>query len=221
MNRQLIWLLALVISARFPTALLAQASSVPRDSALFARATVVHTHSGLTRADIIGDGSPGVILVATRENYNAHGYHAVAIAVQPRVLRHAAPADTDWKIVSATGRARGVDDVLGTEEGADCTLRDFRLVRRAPGKPLTLIVGQRALSKSYADPDSVQFTVYELQYNASGSVGWPTYYFQPTRVIKPARQYCDINVALDGELGLGRDGVAPSEASEAPTARQE
>lgn len=192
--------------------LMAQGSTVPRDSAALALTQILNVRNGLTRADIIGDGSPGVILVAEKENYNAHGYHAVAIAVRPRVLLNAQSPDSGWKLVPAEGPARGAGDVLGTEEGADCALRDMRFLRRASGRPLTLIIGQRALSRSYSDSDAVQFTIYELQYNAGGMVGHPTYYFEPARVIRPTRQYCDINMAFDRELGLGRDGILKADS---------
>lgn len=192
----------------------AQRSTVPRDSAAFASGLVLHPHNGLTPADIIGDGSAGVILVAMKENYNAHGYHAVAIAVRPRVLLRAAPPDSDWKLVPVEGPARGGGDVLGTEEGADCTLRDMRLVRVGQQAPLTLIIGQRALTRSYADSDEVQFSVYELRHNVTGVVGHATYYFEPARVIRPTKQYCDINAAFDQELGLGRNGIARAEGAD-------
>ena len=188
----------------------ARGSSVPRDSAAFAGAAVLRLANGATSADVIGDRSPGIVLVAVKGNYNAHGYHAVAIAVRPRVAN---PDSSAWQLVSTIGSARGAGDVLGTEEGADCTLRDVRLLRRSAGRPLTLVIGQRAMRGSYADADSVRFTVYELRHNAGGVVGFPTYYFEPTQVIRPARAYCDVNVAFGRELGLGRAGVAPSEAS--------
>ena len=59
--------------------------------------------------------------------------------------------------------------------GADCTLHDLRLLPGKSGEPMTLVVADRALGESYADPNSVTFTWYALRTNADGDVGYPQY----------------------------------------------
>jgi hypothetical protein len=177
----------------------------------------VALRNGPNTIDLLGDGTPAQAFVAWRGNFNAHGHSTVAVYVR-------APSDLDdkrpdWQIVPRFGgpdaRESGGDELLGTTEGADCTLRDLRIVEHR-GAPAELVVARRELGTSYADSAATQFDYYRLARNTEGHAGQPRYYFELTRTVPARRQYCDVNVAFDQELHLGRHGIGHGEASQHP-----
>jgi len=93
---------------------------------------------------------------------------------------------------------------VSTHEGADCLLRDYRLivqqdnVRR--GKATFLIEAQRESGESYADRAPVTFTVYRLE---KGSVkALNEFAFIKVREFKAGKAYCSVGNAFKEELGL-------------------
>ena len=172
------------------------------------KSAVIQLHGGRNAVDILGTGRSGTIDVADRENYNAHGHHIAVFQVRaPRYANDPRSAD-EWQVVpffdSDTAAA---EEIFHTVEGADCTLRDLRVLRGTPRRPVTVVITERALGRSYADSAAVQFQFYELRTNAAGIVGYPSYYFERTRVVEAKRAYCDVDDAFDRELHLGRRGL--------------
>ena len=169
---------------------------------------VIPLHAGQNAVDILGTGGPGTIDVADRENYNAHGHHIAVFQVHaPRYANDPRSAD-EWQVVPFFDSETAVaEEIFHTVEGADCILRDLRVLRGAPGRPVTVVIAERALGRSYADSAAVQFQFYELRTNAAGVVGYPSYYFERTRVVEAKRPYCDVDDAFDRELHLGRTGL--------------
>jgi hypothetical protein len=169
---------------------------------------VIPLHAGRNAVDLLGTGGSGTIDVADRENYNAHGHHIALFQVNaPRYADDSTSAD-EWQIVPFFGKNMDADEeVFRTVEGADCILRDLRILRRTSGGPVTVVIAERALERSYADPAAVQFQFYELRTNAIGGIGHPSYYFERTRVVEAKRPYCDVDDAFDRELHLGRTGI--------------
>jgi hypothetical protein len=173
----------------------------------------VELHNGPNAVDILGDGTPGEVFVAWRGNFNAHGHSTVAFYV--RTVSDLDDSIPDWQIVPAFGPQYGESgrELLGTTEGADCTLGDLRVIQHR-GAPVDLIVARRDLGASYADPAATHFDYYRLARNVEGAVGRPPYYFSFVRTVDARRQYCDVNVAFDQELHLGRHGIGHGEAAE-------
>ena len=173
-----------------------------------ASATVVPLRSGRNAVDLLGTGKRGTIDVADRENYNAHGHHIAVFQVHaPRDAGNPTSA-IEWQVVpffDGTGNAS--EEIFHTVEGADCMLRDLRVLRGAPGKAVTVVVAEREIGRSYSDSAAVQFEYYALRTNSAGTVGYPSYYFARTRVVEAARPYCDVDDAFDRELHLGRTGL--------------
>ena len=169
-------------------------------------------HSGANRFELLGDDSPAQAFVAYRGSFNAHGYHTVAIYLW-------SPSDADttkqWLIVprfggpfdGETGR-----DIFATSEGADCTQGDLRVVQHRQA-PADIIVARRDLGASFADSATTYFDLYRLKKNKDGVPGWPLWYFAFVRSDTARRAYCDVNIAFEQELHLGRRGLASSEAS--------
>jgi hypothetical protein len=170
-------------------------------------AAVLPFRNGLNRIDLLGTGQPGEIIVSRRGNGNAHGHSIVMFQVL-------APAVSDgsnrrmWQVVPFFG---GRDDseigeeLFRTSEGADCTLRDLRVVRRGHGHPVEVVIGSRDFGRSFADSAAVHFDFYELQANTE-PLG-PTYLFRHVRTVGAKGTYCDVDDAFDRELGLGPAGA--------------
>ena len=171
--------------------------------------------NGPNAIDLLGDGTPSQVFVAWRGNFNAHGHSTVAIYLRARSdLDESLP---DWQIVPRFGGPgideSGGEELLGTTEGADCTLRDLRIVAH-PGAAAELIVARRELGRSYADSAATHFDYYRLARNGEERIGRPPYYFDFVRTVDAHRQYCDVNLAFEQELHLGRRGIGHGEASQ-------
>ncbi|MET0934664.1 MAG: hypothetical protein ABWX83_01665 [Luteibacter sp.] len=141
-----------------------------------------------------------------RENFNAHGFDAVSLYIHaPEGTWHVVPVMVPNGKESPTERP-----VIGASGGADCQLKDFRLIDAANGKPAQLVIGERDFGESFADPAPVHFDYYELTENTAGDVGDPLYWFRHIRRVDAARPYCDVNEAFDKDLHLGPSSGARS-----------
>ena len=174
----------------------------------------VHLQNGPNIVDLLGDQTPAQAFVAWRGNFNAHGYSTVSIYLRG----HSEFGDSkrDWLVVPRFGGPYDGDsgrEIYTTSEGADCTLGDLRLVqhRRAPAE---LIIARRELGASFADSAPTHFDYYKLVKNADGLPGWPLWYFAFIRTVDARHQYCDVNLAFDAELHLGRHGLGHGEAAQ-------
>ena len=187
----------------------AQAASGQRSSPM-GDPRVVRLHDGRNALDIVGDGGTGEVDIAVRENFNAHGHHVAIFFVRAPLDPVEARSPRAWQVVpffGLHGDSLTADELFGTTEGADCTLRDLRVIAGSGGRPVTVVVGERELAGGYADSASVRFQYYELRVNRSESVGYPTYRFAPTRVVQAKGRYCDVDDAFQQELGLGGAGL--------------
>lgn len=158
----------------------------------FAQAAApVSLKNGMNRVDFTGDGRADLVVVAHRENFNAHGFEVVTF--------HVEDGDTLLQVPLFDGDdERQFATISG---GADCTLHDLRLLPGKAGEPMTLIVADRALGDSYADPNTVTFTWYALRTNAEGDVGYPQFRFQRTRTTQAKQAFCDVGDAFDATFG--------------------
>lgn len=181
----------------------APAGPVAKGTAGLAGATVLPLQNGPNTVDLLGDGTRATVFVARKENFNAHGYSSIAFYLHSGYDRS---DSAEWQLLPFVDR-RADRDVIRTEEGADCTLMDFRVLRVRPHAAVVVIIARREQGESFADSVPVQFDVYRLQRNREGLPGWPTYYFQFERSIPASRPYCDVNEAFQQELGLGHVGL--------------
>jgi hypothetical protein len=171
-------------------------------------ASPIVLHNGVNRIDLLGNGSRAAASVAWRGNFNGHGHTDVAFSIFAKSDRGDDKAM--WLVVPFFGSSAdsaSMNDVFATQEGADCTLSDLRVLRRVR-TPVEAIIARRDFAKSFADAEPVHFDYYELRRNTEGAAGWPPYYFQFTRTSTSKRSFCDVNEAFGSELGLGVRGVA-------------
>lgn len=146
-------------------------------------------------------GKDVLAIRAWRENFNAHGFDTVTLFVNDGGLWQVMPV-----MYPPSKGAKGDTDErieIGASGGADCQLRDFRLVQPAGGKGARLIVGDRDFGESFADDATVHFDYYDLTENTDENVGFPRFYFRHVRRVDAAKKYCDVNEAFDKELHLG------------------
>lgn len=160
-------------------------------------ADVVRVDNGENRLTL--DGQPALALRAWRENYNAHGFDVVTFYVRAKDTGRASLQLVP--LFQADSKERYE---LTASGGADCQLSDFRLVQDSGKRSTRLIVAERDLGPSFADPATVHFTYYELARNADGTPGRPPLYFKAGSKVDSKQTYCDVNDAFDKELHLGR-----------------
>jgi hypothetical protein len=153
---------------------------------------------GVNKAPLTSDGLNGVVVLGRRDEFDAHGFDVLTIYVEPKGR---AVSGADFLIVPIFNKDQERLE-LRPSAGAGCRLFDFRLIRE-PGSDAQLITAQRAFGQSPADSAQVTFQYYALKRNADGQPDRPRYYFDATTTIQSRRNYCDVNEAFSGELGLG------------------
>ncbi|MDR1967151.1 MAG: hypothetical protein LBQ32_00440 [Burkholderiaceae bacterium] len=157
---------------------------------------VIKVENGIAHVDIVGDGTPGLIVSGHRENFNAHSFNVVSFYLQLDIS-----GTKEWYIVPLMGNDKEEWSVT-VGGGADCLLHDFRLLAKQGKEPPTLVLADRELGKSFATPASVKFSYYRLMHHPDGMPGFPPYAFELSRVVKAKANYCDVGDALKSELGI-------------------
>jgi hypothetical protein len=156
---------------------------------------------GISRIDFDGDGRQEIVVRAWRENFNAHGFSVLSFYFerpdrQASVEERSLPASLGVIAVERLDR-EGFTNSVSTEEGAECMLRDFRLLQS--GGEVMLLAAERPFGSGYDDTQAVLFTVYALTRNEEGLPGLPDAYFAVVRQYESERAYCDAGDALQAE----------------------
>ena len=165
----------------------------------FGEAQPVSLINGINHVTLSGHAA--TVIVADRENYNAHGFSVATIYMEGPSDRQAGNV---WNIVPAFPRDSGKPEILQltTSGGADCVLHDYRLLTSSRSKGAWLVIAERDFGQSYAEAALVHFDVYRLQENKDESIGRPPVYFQFDRRIEASKPYCDVDDAMEKELGI-------------------
>jgi hypothetical protein len=165
---------------------------------------VIPVDNGVNQLTLLGE--PAMAVRAWRENYNAHGFDVVSFYIRDKTAGEKA----FWNLVPVFGQAGKSDGGERLEitigGGADCVLHDFRLLRSDDDKRVMLVIAQRDMGDSFADPAAVHFTWYDLAKNEDEAPGEPWRYFRQTHVTQATKPYCDVEEAFDKELHLGTTG---------------
>ncbi len=175
------------------------------------RAGAIQLRNGTNPTDLLGNGTESQVIVAWRGNYNAHGFSTATFLVH--ATSDLGDSTGIWQIVpflggpndGATGREQ-----FTTMEGADCTLRDIRVVM-LDTMPVSVTIATRDFGASFADSAPVRFDRYILTRNNEGMVGLPPFYFAHAGFEMAKRWYCDVNQALAVERQLGSGGLGRAE----------
>lgn len=157
----------------------------------------VPLHNGFNRIRLAGRSA--TVAYGWRENYNAHGFSLASIYLDD--------ANANGKASLLLVPAFGDNHDPNKEQfefaqsgGADCLLRDFRLL--TAGDKALLVIATREPGDSYADAAAVHFDIYSLQRNDDELPGRPRFYFSLDRRIEASHSYCDVSEALKEELRI-------------------
>jgi hypothetical protein len=171
---------------------------------------LVRLRNGMNAVDVNVDGRDDSVVVARRENFNAHGFDVTTIYIWAAADKG---RELELQIVplQSPNDAETKEDereklTLSTSGGADCLLEDFRLLTDAAAKTAVVITAERTMGNSFADKQRVVFKHYRLKRNADGIPGWPLLYFERFKRHSSKERYCDVGDAFKKELGIGRDG---------------
>ena len=203
MSRQRLARLIFSNCALLLAALTATQAGVP------AGAELAVVKNGINRIDLSGDVIEAMVMLAHRENFNAHSFERSTFLIRTRT----AESDPDeWQIVPFQNAESGVrwKNDLEVSGGADCQLHTFRLLRLPKEKTVYVLIANRAPGNSFADTETVTFLYFKLTFNVDGLPGLPTAYFKRAQTEEAKKKYCDVNEAIKAELGLN-GAIAPRE----------
>ena len=150
--------------------------------------------NGITKLDLLGDGTQSMMVIGRRENFNAHSFDLASLYVQ---------VGRQWQAVTFFDSDTEMDH-LTSAGGADCLLHDFRLIRTAPHEPLELVVADRDFGDGFADVQPVVFRRYSLKHNDDELPGRPAWYFELYATQTSLRPYCDVGDAFRQEANWNR-----------------
>jgi len=160
---------------------------------------LITLQNGVNAVDLDGAGTPAVIVLAQRDNFNAHSYEVTTVYA---TLKTGGADVSEWKIIPAMPKSAKELLHLVTSGGADCVLHDFRLLTDARHHSAVLVIADRKFGKNVADKQPVTFELYRLTRNGEELPGAPALYFKFETQWKSGKSYCDVGEAFQEELGI-------------------
>ena len=200
------YLAALLLSLRVLSPALHAAPALDPDLRM------VMLHNGLNPIDVDSDGHADIVVVANRENYNAHGFEATSIYIWAAATKHEPERLQIVEVQPAPRKEHdGPDEVLVLKSGggADGLLTDFRLFVDAVHHTAVIIIANREFGASFYDSQPVEFEYFKLTRNEEGEVGLPVLYFKSYKKSVSKGAHRDVNEAFKSELGITSDGRHP------------
>ena len=161
---------------------------------------VIKLKNGFNEVHFDGLDQKTLVVIAHRDNYNAHSYDLTTMYVDYKPTDKYEP--NGLQIIPVIEKSEDNTHNISTDGGADCMLHDYRLVKNTKTHETWLIVGDRNLGESYADTESVIFTFYKLAFHKDQTPGFPPFSFEYWKEQKGKHKYCDIEEAFRNELGL-------------------
>jgi hypothetical protein len=173
----------------------------PTQAGVPAGAELIVVKNGINRVDLGGDIIEAMVMLAHRDNLNAHSFERSTFLIR----KHTAESDPkQWQIVPFEDAESGSHwkNDLEVSGGADCQLHTFRLLRLSKENITYVLIANRAPGNSFTDGETVTFSYFKLTFNVDGLPGLPTAYFKLVQTEKAQKKYCDVNEAIKAELGL-------------------
>lgn len=149
----------------------------PTQAGVPAGAELVVVKNGINRINLGGDIIEAMVLLAHRDNFNAHSFERSTFLIRT----HTAESDPkQWQIVPFENAESGLHwkNDLKVSGGADCQLHTFRLLRVSKENAIYVLMADRAPGHSFADSETVTFLYFKLTFNVDGLPGLPTAYFK-------------------------------------------
>ena len=172
--------------------------------------TAIPLRAGVNRIEgFAPDGREAQVVLAWRENGNAHGYSLFMVMLPGR------PGGSDWNVVGLEqpeGDPAFQDVLRDQPHAGEDVVRAVRLARgRVDGRPATLvIIATRELNgEPYPSPAPVRFEVFALA-SGRGEIGVTRDYFRRVSVQRLEQRSCNAELALSQRFGLPiRGGRTP------------
>jgi hypothetical protein len=158
--------------------------------------TPIPLHSGVNRLpNFASDGREGRIVLAWRDNANAHGYDVFLVLLPTKA------GANDWNIVGFEDGEDFADTLRDQPHTGEDVVRAVRFVRTwQSGKEVPLVVtATRTIVTSIPRPAQTPIAVYSLQ-KSDGVPGTTADYFRVIRKWRAKRLYCNAELALKDEL---------------------
>ncbi len=155
----------------------------------------IKLENGVNYIDFNGEGKKDIVIKAWFENFTAHGYYLYAFIIS----RPDYPSGKNWLVVPIESDKKALEDSFRTSQGADCVIRDIRLMKDRNNK-VEIIIAERPLDESFSEFRKVIFYRYQLKEDTEGLPGSPRFRFQLHDKWMSKNAYCDVNDALEKEL---------------------
>ena len=160
----------------------------------------VKIKNGINYIDLNGDGKKDIVVNGYRGHITAHSFSIYSFYVYKKLAQE--ETTYEWQIVSIGGGGGFAGDDIGkyaisTHQGADCVLREMRLVKFKRGASYYLVIADRPIGESYVDSVNVKFLFYRLIYSEDES----RFIYEKVKEINSKDKYCDVTEAFEKELG--------------------
>ncbi|WP_419798860.1 MAG: carbapenem self-resistance protein CarG family protein [Terasakiella sp.] len=165
-------------------------------TAAYARMEAVPLKYGSNPIDLDGDGKTEQVIKTWRENFNAHGYYGY-LFLEERESYKGQITSTITVLAPDKGLHR---DMARSNEGVDCTVTDFTLIRTDNDPALVLLRSSRPITDGYSGNYPVTFEFYKLTRNEEGLPGDPYRYWKWYKSITSKQKYCDVHKAMNAEI---------------------
>jgi len=156
---------------------------------------VIKIENGVNYIDLNGEGKKDIVIKAWFENFTAHGYYLYTFIIN----RPDYASGKNWLVVPIELEKKAFEDSFRTSQGADCVIRDIRLMKDGNNK-VELIIAERPLEESFSESRKVTFYRYQLKEDREGLPGSPRFRFQLHDKWVSKNAYCDVNEAFEKEL---------------------
>jgi hypothetical protein len=178
-----------------PLALSLAATAPAQD---FSGVAPIPLHAGLnTIPNFAGDGRAAQIVLAWRDNGNAHGYDTFTIMVEGR------KGGRNWNAVGIEHGDRFTDSVRDEPFDGEYMVGSVRFLHaQIGGRRTTLMVmANRQVVNSYVEPALTRIEIFALR-KSGGIPGTTPDYFARIGQRQTSMRYCNAEMALQTELRI-------------------
>jgi len=158
------------------------------------RLTPILLQPGVNRVpQFAADGREARIVLAWRDNANAHGYDLFLVLMPTK------RGGADWNVVGFETGNSFSDEIADAPHTGEDVATAVRFVR-AGANPL-VVVARRRIVTSYPDPAETTISIYSLR-QSEGVPGTTQDYFSVAKQWRARNRYCNAELALRDELNL-------------------
>lgn len=161
---------------------------------------VIKVKNGINSIDLNGDGKRDIVVNGYRGHMTAHSFNVYSFYIYKKIAYD--DVTYDWQVV-AVGDKGGYsgDDInkyiVSSHQGADCVLKEIRIVKFKGDSSYHLVVANRPFGSSYIDTLKVTFSFYKLIFDKDED----RFIYEKVYDMVSKEKYCDVNESFKKELG--------------------